>query len=238
MEITIEWLQKYGCEMEYLRAFAGRFGKKALVYYVIEWLSPSEGNPIHILNYWGRQELKSWLLSREINMAKEMLEHGASIHDNEGKHLFLAISEGNLEMTIFFLKNGAYPHFPTHFPSISGSYRSGLYIAAEKGYLRIIKALIAHSSDLYSYEEIIDKIILENKHPEITKFLVDYRKKEDQRMSKKQKMNDTTFVTNDPRIEGKIMQLGHAFTQAVAENNAKLAEDICQEALALKGKTK
>lgn len=54
-------------------------------------------------------------------------------------------------------------------------------------------------------------------------------------MPKKQKIDDTTFVTDDPRIKGKIMQLGHAFTQAVAENNAKLAKDICQEALALKG---
>lgn len=56
-------------------------------------------------------------------------------------------------------------------------------------------------------------------------------------MSKKQKM-DTTFVTDDPKIEGKILQLGHAFTQAVAENNAKLAKDICQEALVLKGEAK
>ena len=56
-------------------------------------------------------------------------------------------------------------------------------------------------------------------------------------MPKKQKMDDTTFVTDDPRIKGKIMQLGHAFTQAVAENNVKLAKDICQEALMLKGKT-
>ena len=48
-------------------------------------------------------------------------------------------------------------------------------------------------------------------------------------------IHDTTFVTDDPRIKGKIMQLGHAFTQAVAENNIKLAEDICKEALVLKG---
>ena len=56
-------------------------------------------------------------------------------------------------------------------------------------------------------------------------------------MSKKQKIDDTTFVTDDPRIKGKIMQLGHAFTQAVAENDAKLAKAICQEALALKKET-
>jgi hypothetical protein len=45
---------------------------------------------------------------------------------------------------------------------------------------------------------------------------------------------DTTFLTDNPMIEGKLMKLGHAFTQAVAENNAMLAEKIRQEALALK----
>jgi hypothetical protein len=32
------------------------------------------------------------------------------------------------------------------------------------------------------------------------------------------------------------MQLGHSFTQAVAENNAELAKAICQEAIEIKNK--
>ncbi len=51
---------------------------------------------------------------------------------------------------------------------------------------------------------------------------------------KSRKKVDTTFLTDNPNIEGKLMQLGHAFTQAVAENNTKLAEAIRKEALALK----
>ena len=46
---------------------------------------------------------------------------------------------------------------------------------------------------------------------------------------------DKTFLTDDCKIKGKLMQLGHAFTQAVAENNAKLAKNIRREALVLKG---
>lgn len=168
IKITIEWLQKYGCEIRYLRAFAGKFGKETYPYNVIHWLSPPDSNCIHSLNHWEREELKSWLLSREVEMAKKMLEHRAScIHDHEGKPLFLAISEGNLEMTIFLLENGASPHFPNG---------SGLYEAAEKGYFKILKALIEYGAG--SYKEIVSKIILENKHPEIIKFLIDYRKKE------------------------------------------------------------
>jgi len=52
-------------------------------------------------------------------------------------------------------------------------------------------------------------------------------------MARKKKVN-TTFITNDPKIKGKLMQLGHAFTQAVAENNARLAEAIRKEAIQLK----
>ncbi len=52
-------------------------------------------------------------------------------------------------------------------------------------------------------------------------------------MVRKKKV-DTTFLTNDPKIRGKLMQLGHAFTQAVAEGNTELAKKIRQEALALK----
>ncbi len=44
----------------------------------------------------------------------------------------------------------------------------------------------------------------------------------------------TTFLTSDPKIRGKLMKLGHAFTQAVAQNDARLAQIIEAEALALK----
>jgi len=167
IKITIEWLQEYGCEIKYLRAFAGEFGKETEPYDVINWLSPPDSNCIHYLNHWEREELKSWLLSREINMTKEMLRHGASIRNNRDKPLFLAISEGKLEITRFLLENGASPHFPNG---------SGLYEAAEKGYFEILKLLIEYGAG--SYKEIVSKIILENKHPEIIKFLIDYRKKE------------------------------------------------------------
>jgi len=156
IKITIEWLQKYGCEIRYLRAFAGKFGKETEPYNIINWLSPSYGNCIHYLNDWERKELKSWLLSREVEMTKKMLEHGASIRNNRDKPLFLAISEGNLEMTIFLLENGAEPYF---------SQGSGSSIAREKGYLEILKVLMKHKG--CSDEEIALKMTLENKDPKV-----------------------------------------------------------------------
>jgi len=152
IKITIGWLQKYGCEIKYLRAFADKFGKETEPYNIIDWLSPPDSNGIHYLNYWERKELKSWLLSREIDMTKEMLEYGASIRDNNDEPLFLAISEGNLEMTKFLLKNGANPYF------LEGS---GLSIAREKGYIEILRVLMKHQG--CSDKEIALKMILENK---------------------------------------------------------------------------
>jgi len=143
MEITIMWLQKYGSKMEDIYTFAGRFGKKAWVGDVVHWLNNEE-----------REDLASWLLSREINMTKEMLRHGASIRNNRDKPLFLAISEGNLEMTKFLLENGAYPYF---------SQGSGLSIAREKGYFEILKVLMKHEG--CSDKEIALKMMLENKDP-------------------------------------------------------------------------
>jgi len=160
IKITIEWLQKYGCEIKYLRAFAGKFGKETEPYNVIDWLSPSYGNCIHSLKHWEREELKSWLLSREVEMTKKMLERRAScihdIHDHEKKPLFLAISEGNLEMTIFLLENGADPFFPQG---------SGLSIAREKGYTEILRVLMKHQG--CSDKEIALKMMLENKDPKV-----------------------------------------------------------------------
>ena len=53
----------------------------------------------------------------------------------------------------------------------------------------------------------------------------------------KQKIKaDKTFVTKDKRIMGKLMQLGHSFTQAVSEENAELVNSIIQEAKKLKSR--
>jgi len=52
----------------------------------------------------------------------------------------------------------------------------------------------------------------------------------------RKKKTDTTFLTDDPKICGKLMQLGHAFIQAVVEGNTELAEKIRQEAFTLKRK--
>lgn len=48
---------------------------------------------------------------------------------------------------------------------------------------------------------------------------------------------DPTFLADDIKDKNairKIMQLGHSFTMAIAENNSDLAEKIRQEAIALK----
>lgn len=50
--------------------------------------------------------------------------------------------------------------------------------------------------------------------------------------------NNKIFKTNDPKLKNKLMQLGHSFTQAIAENNNELAESICQEANVLKNKSR
>ena len=43
-----------------------------------------------------------------------------------------------------------------------------------------------------------------------------------------------TFTTKNPVILGKIMQLGHAFTQAVAAGDEALARRIIRQALIVK----
>jgi hypothetical protein len=48
------------------------------------------------------------------------------------------------------------------------------------------------------------------------------------------KVVNTTFTTRDEVLRGRIMQLGHAFTQAVAEGDQELAKAIQREALFLK----
>lgn len=50
---------------------------------------------------------------------------------------------------------------------------------------------------------------------------------------------DSAFLADDikdEKITRKIMQLGHSFIMAIAENNNELAEEIRQEAVALKNK--
>ncbi|PKM91289.1 hypothetical protein CVU82_01675 [Candidatus Falkowbacteria bacterium HGW-Falkowbacteria-1] len=60
----------------------------------------------------------------------------------------------------------------------------------------------------------------------------------EQKKEAEEKSVDVTFLTDDPKIKSQLMQLGHSFSQVVAENNADLAESIRQEALMLKGETK
>jgi len=152
MDITIMWLQEYGSEMEDIIEFAKRFGKKASINDVVSWLEAM-----------GKEELESWLLSRDVNVTREMLEHGANIHANKDHALLLGVLEGNLEMTKLLLENGADP-----------CARGGLalFMAAGEGCLEMVKVLVEYGADAYG--EIIPIIMArDNKHEEIADFLID-----------------------------------------------------------------
>lgn len=60
--------------------------------------------------------------------------------------------------------------------------------------------------------------------------------KEQREEVRKSETRNIAFASYRPDTKSKIMQLGHAFTQAVAEGETKLAQTIIQEAMTLRSR--
>jgi len=103
--------------------------------------------------------------------------------------------------------------------------RKVFYLLSELEQIGIIEKFYAGSINLYRIKKNLkDKII----------DIIANSASQHIRNVRRIPMCNKTFLTDNPKIEGRLMQLAHSFTIAVAEENEKLARDICKEAIKLK----
>ena len=152
--VTLARLRKGGACSGAIRIFQGRFGDKALVEDIIDFL--------HKL---GRDSWEGWLLAQDYRLTVSMLAKGANIHAAHDFALFWAARCGRTRIIQLLLEKGANIHV---------YHDDALRWAAVGGHLKIVKLLAENGANVHANNDVALHQAEHCGHTGVARFLREY----------------------------------------------------------------
>lgn len=146
--ITLSWLEKKHACPEAIHAFEHKFGKKAAIQEVVDYL--------HEI---GRLDWEAWLLYQTLSLTVAMVECGADIHVCNDLSLCLAAESGRFEVVRYFIEHGV------------NINNLALCLAADSGRLKIAQYLLEHGANINACEDYTLCLAADSGHTKVVNFL-------------------------------------------------------------------
>ena len=139
---------------EALEAFEERFGTKAKIKEVIDWLNEID-----------REDWLAWILTETPEITKAFIENGADVHTYNDVAICWTAEDGQKEIAELLLKNGANVHAWDD---------STLRYAVENGHTEMVELLLKNGANAHACDDEALRLAIAYDYKEIAELLEKY----------------------------------------------------------------